>query len=157
MNPLVWQEYVSGLKGEARQVLSYYPFKWALAHPSDSQGALEFLQDIGMGEGQVTSDSYEIIAVPCPVGKSRLLPIGWRSVHLYANSLMLNHRVLLCQYGHSFEKYDEEAIKVYRKALPDYEIISIDCSVLANGGGGINCTTREIPDITRLADTPQSD
>ena len=95
---------------------------------------------------------YEVIAVPHPVGKSRALPLGWESVHLYANSLMLNHRVLLCQYGQGFESYDEDAIEVYRQALPDHEIIPIDCSVLANGGGGINCATHEIPDVGRLVE-----
>ena len=93
---------------------------------------------------------YEVVAVPCPVGRSRLLPIGWQSAHLYANSLMLNHRVLVCQYGRGFERYDEEAVIVYREALPDYEVVPIDCSILANGGGGINCATHEIPDIKRL-------
>ena len=95
---------------------------------------------------------YEVIAVPCPVGKNRMLPTGWHSVALYANSLMMNGRVLLGQYGPGLEKYDEQAIDVYRQALPDYEIIAIDCALLSNGGGSINCTTHEIPDVGRLLD-----
>ncbi|MEE8391213.1 MAG: agmatine deiminase family protein [Anaerolineae bacterium] len=82
----------------------------------------------------------------------RLLPTGWHSVALYANSLLLNQRVLLCQCGPGFEKYDEQAIEVYRKALPEYEIIPIDCSLLSNGGGGINCAMHEIPDVGKLVD-----
>ena len=90
---------------------------------------------------------YEVIPVPCPVGQDRLLPGGWHSVSLYANSLMLNQRVLVCQFGPGFERYDKQAVEVYRQALPDYEIIPIDCSLLSNGGGAINCTMHEIPAI----------
>ncbi len=68
----------------------------------------------------------------------------------YANSLMMNHQVLVCLYGRSLEKYDEEAQEVYRQALPDHEVAPIDCSILANGGGGINCSSYEIPDITEF-------
>ncbi len=50
----------------------------------------------------------------------------------------------------AWQKYDEAAVEIYRNTLPDYEVIPIDCSILANGGGGINCTTHEIPDFTRL-------
>ncbi len=99
-----------------------------------------------------TKCGYEVITMPCPTGASYFLPDGGRTAHgLYANSLMMNHRILVCQYGRGLEKYDEQAIEIYRKALPDYKIIPIDCSILANGGGGVNCTTHEIPDITSWA------
>lgn len=91
---------------------------------------------------------YDVIPLPCPVGVSRTLPNGWETADgLYANSLMLNSHVLVCQYGHGLEEYDERTVEVYRKALPDHKVIPIDCSLLANGGGGINCSLHEIPDV----------
>ena len=40
---------------------------------------------------------------------------------------MLNGRILMCQYGGNLAKYDEQAIECYRKALPDMELVPIDC------------------------------
>ena len=98
---------------------------------------------------------YEVISLPCPVGPTHLLPGDYYPARgYYANSLLLNQRVLVCQYGRELQKYDEEALQVYRTSLPDYEVIPIDCSILANGGGGINCSTHEIPDVNKITLTP---
>jgi len=94
---------------------------------------------------------YEIYHVPCPTGLTRWLPDGQHTVHgLYANSLMVNGRILMCQYGGDLARYDEEAIACYKKALPGIEVVPIDCSIIANGGGAINCSTKELPDYNNL-------
>ncbi len=60
----------------------------------------------------------------------------------YTNALTLNGRVLVPVYGVST---DEQALRVYEQAMPDYQIIPIDCKVGANGGGAVHCLTKEIP------------
>ncbi|MBI1277932.1 MAG: hypothetical protein GC179_07370 [Anaerolineaceae bacterium] len=63
----------------------------------------------------------------------------WRT---YTNSLTVNGRVLVPVFGiHS----DNEALAVYRQAMPDFNIIPIDCAPGANGGGAVHCLTKEIP------------
>ncbi len=57
----------------------------------------------------------------------------------------------MCQYGGDLTKYDEQAIDCYRKALPDAELIPIDCSIIANCGGAINCSTKELPDYNKFS------
>jgi len=97
---------------------------------------------------------YEVVGLPCPVSSYPPLPGGYVSaLGLYAISLMVNHRVLVSQYGHGLEGYDEQALEVFSSALPDYEVIPINCSVVANGGGAVNCTAIGIPDITNLGGT----
>jgi agmatine deiminase len=40
---------------------------------------------------------------------------------------------------------DGEALDVYRRAMPDHEIVPIDCAPTANGGGAVHCLTKEVP------------
>ncbi|MBW2056163.1 MAG: agmatine deiminase family protein [Deltaproteobacteria bacterium] len=100
--------------------------------------------------GLLEREGFEIVDIPYPAGLSRPLPDGEKSAHgLYANCLMINRRLLVARFGS--DDYDARALEVYRKALPDYEIFDIDCSVLANGGGAINCSTKEIPDASKAS------
>jgi hypothetical protein len=43
-------------------------------------------------------------------------------------------------------------LEVLRQALPDYEVIAIDASFLANDGGAINCSSKEIPAVSQVRD-----
>ncbi len=62
----------------------------------------------------------------------------WRT---YTNSLTINGRVLVPVFG---IPSDAEALAIYRQAMPDFEIIPIDCAPGANGGGAVHCLTKEI-------------
>lgn len=63
----------------------------------------------------------------------------WRT---YTNSLTVNGRVLVPIYG---VNEDEEALDIYRRAMPEHEVIGIDCKIGINGGGAVHCLTKEIP------------
>ena len=39
----------------------------------------------------------------------------------------------------------DEALAQVRAALPDREVVGLDGSVLAYGGGGIHCITQQVP------------
>jgi len=92
----------------------------------------------------------EVIDIPCPEKFDRVLPGGdYAATVLYANCLIVNERVIVSVYDQAgMEAYNDEALQAYGRAFPGYEIIPIDVSILANGGGGIYCSTREIPDIS---------
>ncbi len=62
----------------------------------------------------------------------------WRT---YTNSLTVNGHVLVPVFG---IPTDTEALAIYRQAMPDFEIIPIDCAPGANGGGAVHCLTKEI-------------
>jgi agmatine/peptidylarginine deiminase len=69
----------------------------------------------------------------------------------YANSLMMNKRILVATFDQEdLEKYNEEALAVYQSALPDYEVIPIEATIQTNAGGAINCSSKEIPDVTKM-------
>lgn len=95
---------------------------------------------------------YEVIDLPCPEQYSKTLPAG-EIVNpiLYANCLMMNDRVLVPIYDQAgIESYNEQSLEAYRKALPDHRIIPLDVSIITNGGGGIYCGSKEIPDIPSM-------
>jgi len=90
---------------------------------------------------------YDVIGLPFPESLGRLR-VGGEQVGpaLFANSLLVNGRALVSTFG--IEEYDTAALEIYRNALPDYEVIGIDASILINDGGAINCASKEIPDIS---------
>ena len=100
---------------------------------------------------QLEGLGYQTIRLPCPTEAARSLPLWGPPAQLYANSLIVNDRILITQYGHGLEKYDQEARQIYQQALPKHEVIPIDCSVLGNGGGGVYCTTHSVPDTNKLS------
>jgi agmatine/peptidylarginine deiminase len=95
---------------------------------------------------------YEVIRIPAPQGFDHQLPGGDHThTALYANSLMMNQRILVATFDQEgLEKYNEEALAVYQSALPDYKVIPIEATIQTNAGGAINCSTKEIPDVSRM-------
>ena len=95
---------------------------------------------------------YEVIRVPAPEGfDHRLLGGDHTHTALYANSLMMNKRILVATFDQEgLEKYNEEALAVYQQSLPDYEVIPIEATIQTNAGGAINCSSKEITDVTRM-------
>jgi agmatine deiminase len=61
----------------------------------------------------------------------------------YANALTVNGRVLVPTYRDPHR--DVAALGMYRRAMPDHEIIAIDAHVAANAGGTVHCLTMQIP------------
>ena len=102
--------------------------------------AARILRETTNAQGQ----SYQVFELPSlrPYYNWGLFPI-WRN---YSNALTVNGRVLVPVYG---DKADEEALAVYQQALPQHEIIPINCKVVINGGGAVHCLTKEVPALTK--------
>lgn len=83
---------------------------------------------------------YQVIELPSPPPYLNwfVYPV-WRS---YTNALTVNGRVLVPVFG---APTDGRALAIYRRAMPDHQVIAIDCRAAANGGGGVHCLTKEVP------------
>lgn len=66
----------------------------------------------------------------------------WYVFRTYTNGIQCNGRYLLPVYDH---EYDQQAIDVFRAALPDHEIIPINCNRIIRYGGALHCTSSDIP------------
>lgn len=60
----------------------------------------------------------------------------------YTNSLILNKTVLVPQY--SIEPFDSLALNTYKKAMPGYKIVGVNCKQYGEFSGAIHCLTHEI-------------
>ena len=61
----------------------------------------------------------------------------------YANSLILNHKVLVPIYNHP---RDAAALAVYRELLPEHEIVGINCNAIIGWEGAVHCITMQLFD-----------
>ena len=82
---------------------------------------------------------FEIIRIPMP-------PItydqyGYPVQRTYTNSLILNNTVLVPIYGLTT---DNEALEIYRDAMPGYNVYGINCEAMIGDGGAIHCITMGI-------------
>ena len=65
----------------------------------------------------------------------------------YTNSLILNKEVFVPIAGEPFKKYDDDAIQVYKNALPGYQITGVPCQPGYPwlGTDALHCRTRGVP------------
>lgn len=61
----------------------------------------------------------------------------------YANFLILNGAVLLPVYGQPMK--DLQARMAIQAAMPDYEVVSVDCRALIRQHGSLHCATMQLP------------
>ena len=62
----------------------------------------------------------------------------------YINSYLANGAVIVPSYNH---ERDLLAVETYQKIYPDREVVQIQISDIAIGGGGIHCITQQQPNI----------
>ncbi len=68
---------------------------------------------------------------------------GTRLPATYANFLLINGAVIMPIYNQAVK--DAKAIAAIRTALPDYEIVTVDCRALVRQHGSLHCATMQIP------------
>jgi agmatine deiminase len=127
----------------ANTLLMSKPLKHGLGawlNDSPLRSARRLLEDTTNARGERYT-IHELPALPMYFNWG-VYPI-WRT---YTNSLTVNGRVLVPVYGVA---EDEQALDVYRCAMPEHAVIGIDCKVGINGGGAVHCLTREIPMLKR--------
>ena len=71
---------------------------------------------------------------------------GTRLPATYANFLIVNRALLLPVYGQPMK--DRQAADTLRVAMPDYEIVPVDCRPLIRQHGSLHCVTMQFPENT---------
>jgi agmatine deiminase len=138
VTPSLWREETGHVDllcklADARTILITVP-----AVPLNS-GPLRRTHDIFSQAVNAAGEPYTIFTLPAlpPYLNWGVFPV-WRS---YTNALTVNGRVLVPVYKAST---DDQALGVYKAAMPDHEIIPIKCAPTANGGGAVHCLTKEV-------------
>ncbi len=114
--------------------------------------------DEGSGQNyQILEDNYAILQslispYDTPYRIARLPKAdNWKT---YANSLLLNNKLLLPIYDHPL---DTEAINTYQQLLPNHEIVGINCNSIIGWDGALHCITMQLFDdniITAIKNLP---
>lgn len=79
--------------------------------------------------------NYRIVRIPMPWSTSSAPPT-------YLNSLFVNNKILVPTWS---LPEDDSALSVYQNALPDYDVIGINCAAMSGSGGAIHCITMQVP------------
>lgn len=88
---------------------------------------------------------YKVIRIPMPPDVNGNYPSPNpninRDYRTYTNSVFVNKTVIVPTYEY---QYDTTALRIYREALPGYNIVGIDCNAIIPSLGAIHCITKEI-------------
>jgi agmatine deiminase len=103
--------------------------------------------------------AYRIIRIPMPPSLSGQYPPN-SNYYTYTNSLIINKTVLVPIYGFP---QDQQALQIYRDAMPGYTVVGYDCNAIIPQLGAIHCISKEIgirepvhiahPPLANTADT----
>lgn len=82
---------------------------------------------------------YKVVRIPMPPHNGNYPPTG--NYRTYTNSVFVNKTVIVPTYE---LQYDTTALRIYRQALPGYNVVGIDCNAIIPSLGAIHCITKEI-------------
>ncbi|MFP4556573.1 MAG: agmatine deiminase family protein [Bacteroidales bacterium] len=84
---------------------------------------------------------YKVVRIPMPPDEYGNYPEDYSDYLTYTNAVILNGLVLVPIYG---LPQDDEALDIYREAMPGYEVVGINMRDVIPASGAIHCITREI-------------
>lgn len=74
---------------------------------------------------------------------------GWRSGgahYTYTNSVIVNQTVLVCQFTGQTTR-NAQAVATFEAALPDHDVVTVNCSSIITQAGAIHCIVMHVPDL----------
>jgi agmatine deiminase len=74
---------------------------------------------------------------------------GWSAGahYTYTNSVIVNQVALICRFGGSYTSQDAAALAVFEQALPDHDVIQVNCAGIIGSAGAIHCIVMHVPDL----------
>ncbi len=90
---------------------------------------------------------FRIVRIPMPPDQLGKYPDEGGDYRTYTNSLIVNKTVIVPTYE---EMYDTTALRIYREAMPGYNIVGINCNSIIYLNGAIHCITKEIGSFNPL-------
>lgn len=84
---------------------------------------------------------FNVIRIPMPPDGTGKYPHQGGHYRTYTNSLIANKTVIVPTYA---EQYDTTALRIYREAMPGYNVVGINCNAIIPSSGALHCITKEI-------------
>jgi agmatine deiminase len=89
---------------------------------------------------------YKVVRIPMPPDASGLYPPSG-NYRTFTNSVIINKTVIVPTYQY---QYDTTALRIYREAMPGYNIVGIDCNQTITALGAIHCIVKEVGSMNPL-------
>ncbi|MCF8256728.1 MAG: agmatine deiminase family protein [Flavobacteriales bacterium] len=83
---------------------------------------------------------YKVIRIPMPPEGGQY-PSNGGDYRTYTNSVFVNRTILVPTYE---QQYDTTALRIYREAMPGYNVIGINCNAIIPSSGAIHCITKAV-------------
>lgn len=83
---------------------------------------------------------YKVIRIPMPPDGNQY-PNNGGDYRTYTNSVFVNKTILVPTYT---QQYDTTALRIYREALPGYNVVGLDCNTIISASGAIHCITKAV-------------
>jgi hypothetical protein len=84
---------------------------------------------------------FKVVRIPMPPDAQGRYPSSGGDYRTYTNSVIVNKTVVVPIYASS---YDTTALRIYREAMPGYNVVGINCNSIITALGAIHCITKEI-------------
>lgn len=99
------------------------------------------IQYILANYNSVFGTPYKVIRIPMPPDANGNYPNNGGDYRTYTNSVFVNKTIILPTYS---LQYDSTAIRIYKEALPGFEVVGINCNSIIPSLGAIHCITKEV-------------
>jgi agmatine/peptidylarginine deiminase len=84
---------------------------------------------------------FKVVRIPMPPDQLGKYPSNGGDYRTYTNSMIVNKTVIIPTYEF---KHDTTAFRIYREAMPGYNIVGIDCNSIVPLLGTIHCIVKEV-------------
>ncbi len=84
---------------------------------------------------------FKVVRIPMPPDASGHYPDQGGDYRTYTNSVIINKTVIIPTYDY---QYDTTAFRIYREAMPGYNIVGINSNTIIPALGAIHCITKEV-------------
>ncbi|MBX2975005.1 MAG: agmatine deiminase family protein [Ignavibacteriaceae bacterium] len=84
---------------------------------------------------------YKVVRVQMPPDATGRYPSGGGQYRTFTNSVIVNKTVIVPTYD---VQYDTTALRIYREAMPGYNVVGINCNGIIGALGAIHCITKEV-------------
>ncbi len=102
------------------------------------------LQYILANYNSVFGTPYKVVRIPQPPDQTNgLYPDAGGSYLTYTNALIVNKTIIVPQY-YNFVSYDSTALRIWRNAMPGYNVVGINSTSTIAASGSLHCITHEI-------------
>jgi hypothetical protein len=83
---------------------------------------------------------FKVVRIPMPPDQNGNYPPSGQ-YRTYTNSMIVNKTVIVPTYEY---QYDTTALRIYREAMPGYNIVGINCNSIIGSLGAIHCIMKEV-------------